>query len=461
MMDGGHYSDKRKVMPFGSPKAAAATPQAIDPSRPIEALDDGSPNNGNRIEIGPTLLAWEEYHAAGLVAPNLEAMREYRLDRIVKILNQRGWGGVLMFDPLSIRYASDSTSMQLWNTHNPFRACLVCADGHMVVWDYKNSPFLCEFNPLVREVRSGASMFYFANGDNTEQAAAAFAAQITEVMASHAGSNKILAVDKIMIDGYLALVDAGFDVRRGEELMEKARSIKGAEELLAMRCASLSCEKAVLEMQDAVQPGMSEDEIWAVLHAGNIKRGGEWIETRLLASGPRTNPWFQECGPRKLQNNEILAFDTDLVGVYGYCIDISRTWWIGDEAPRQDMIDAYRHAVEHMRINEQLVKPGTSMKELTFGGHQLDPKYVARQYSCRFHGVGLCDEWPCIPYKETFQEGANDYVLEPGMCLCVEALVGTEDGDFCIKLEDQLIVTEDGFENITTLPYDSRLMGQA
>ena len=36
--------------------------------------------------------------------------------------------------------------------------------------------------------------------------------------------------------------------------------------------------------------------------------------------------------------------------------------------------------------------------------------------------------------------------------LCVEALVGEEDGDFCIKLEDQLIVTEDGFENITTTP---------
>ena len=51
--------------------------------------------------------------------------------------------------------------------------------------------------------------------------------------------------------------------------------------------------------------GMSEDAIGH--HAENIKRGGEWIETRLLASGPRTNPWFQECGPRLVQNNEIVA----------------------------------------------------------------------------------------------------------------------------------------------------------
>ena len=37
--------------------------------------------------------------------------------------------------------------------------------------------------------------------------------------------------------------------------------------------------------------------IYGQSYAENIKRGGEWIETRLLTSGPRTNPWFQECGP--------------------------------------------------------------------------------------------------------------------------------------------------------------------
>jgi Xaa-Pro dipeptidase len=48
---------------------------------------------------------------------------------------------------------------------------------------------------------------------------------------------------------------------------------------------------------------MSEDDIWAVRHAENIQRCGEWIETRLLAFRPRTSPWFRECGPRLVQNN--------------------------------------------------------------------------------------------------------------------------------------------------------------
>ena len=121
-MDGGFYSDTRKVMPFANPKAETAPSDPIDSARGTN-LDDGSPNNGNRIEIGPTEIAWAEWHAAGLQAPNLETMRAYRLDRIVKALHERDWGGVLLFDPLSIRYASDSTSMHC-GTHTT-RSALV------------------------------------------------------------------------------------------------------------------------------------------------------------------------------------------------------------------------------------------------------------------------------------------------------------------------------------------------
>ena len=57
--------------------------------------------------------------------------------------------------------------------------------------------------------------------------------------------------------------------------------------------------------EDISKGTISENDIWAVLHAENIRRSGEWIETRLLASEPRTNTWFQECGRRIAQNNKI------------------------------------------------------------------------------------------------------------------------------------------------------------
>ncbi|MEM9320006.1 MAG: dimethylsulfonioproprionate lyase DddP [Pseudomonadota bacterium] len=435
----------------------------IDPTKGFN-LPDGTANDQDRIEIGPTPLAYREWDAAGLVLPDLPRMRQYRLQRIVEMLTARALAGVLVFDPLNIRYATDATSMQIWNMHNPFRACLVMANGYMVLWDYKNSPFLADHNPLVRETRSGAAMFYFTNGDKGDDAARDFAVQIADLIAEHVGQNARLAVDKILLHGARALEAQGFELHEGEEVMEKARSIKGRDEILAMRCASEACEAAIYPMEDfaRAQAGdgvTTEDDVWAILHAQNIRRGGEWIETRLLASGPRTNPWFQECGPRVIQNNEILAFDTDLVGAYGICVDISRTWWIGDQKPRPDMVSAMQHAHEHIMTNMEMLKPGTSFRELTFGGHQLDEKYNKLKYSCRFHGVGLCDEWPLIAYHDHFVDGAFEYVVEPGMVFCAEALVGEEGGDFSIKLEDQVLVTEDGFENLTRYPFDAALMG--
>ena len=433
----------------------------IDPTRG-QFLADGTLNDNNRIEIGPTRLAFNEWEEANLELPNLIKMREYRHKRLTDHIVSRNLGGLLMFDPLNIRYATDTTNMQLWNTHNPFRAVLLCADGYMVIWDYKNAPFLADFNPLVKESRSGASMFYFSGGDKIENDAKSFGNEVLALVNAHGDSNLRLAVDKIMVQGLRALEKIGFEILEGEEVTEKSRSIKGPDEILAMRCAHHACETAVSEMEIAAREGvpngdLSENDIWAVLHAENIKRGGEWIETRLLASGPRTNPWFQECGPRIVQNNEIVAFDTDLIGSYGICIDISRTWWIGDKKPKQAMIDAMKHGIEHIETNMNLLAPGVSFRDLTHQGHHLDKKYQKLKYGCKMHGVGLCDEWPLIAYPDKFVEGAFDYVLEPGMVLCVEALVSPEGGDFSIKLEDQVLITDDGFENLTSYPFDKIL----
>lgn len=107
----------------------------IDPSRrrASQFKPDGSLNDNDRVEIGPTALAFQEWEALGLTAPNLPRMREYRLQRIVDELQKRDLAGVLLFDPLNIRYATDTTNMQVWIMHNHARACFVAASGHMVL----------------------------------------------------------------------------------------------------------------------------------------------------------------------------------------------------------------------------------------------------------------------------------------------------------------------------------------
>lgn len=445
---------------MNSPFSIPAHARRIDPARQRAAAlkADGSVDDNDRTEIGPTPLAFAEWSALGLQAPHLPTMREYRLQRLVQQLQARDLAGILLFDPLNIRYATDTTNMQLWTTHNPARACFVAASGHVVLWDFHGCDHLSAHLPLVTELRSGASFFYFETADRTEEHARRFAAEVDALLRTHAGDNRRLAVDRIEVAGLRALDALGVQVHNGQEVTEFARAIKGPDEILAMRCAVASCEAAVAEMRQAMRAGVTENDVWAALHAGNIRRGGEWIETRILSSGPRTNPWFQESGPRVLSDGDLLSFDTDLIGVYGFCVDMSRSWICGDLQPTAEQKRLYRIAHEHISRNIEMIEPGVRFTELTRNGHRLPESCRAQRYGVMFHGVGLCDEYPSIRYPEDLDAYGYEGELQAGMALCVEAYVGEVGGRDGIKLENQLLVTEDGYELLTHYPFEDSFL---
>ena len=430
----------------------------IDPTRRAHLKPDLTPDDNDRVEIGPTDLAFAEWKAAGIEAPDMPALREYRLSRLQEQIRKHDCAGLLLFDPLNIRYATDTTNMQLRIAHNAARACFVPPEGKVILWDFHNCEHLSAHLPLVGEVRHGASFFYFETGDKTEAAAAHFVDEVIDVMKSHGGANKRLAVDKIETPGYVRLVEKGIEIIEGQMLTEHARAIKNDNEIRAMRCAVHACEMAVEEMRYAMRPGVSENEMWAALHAGNIKRGGEWIETRILSSGPRTNPWFQECGPRIMQEGDMMAFDTDLVGTYGYCCDISRSWIVGDVAPTEEQKTLYKVAYEHVMTNIGLIKPGMSFAEMTAKAHRLPEEYRALRYGVLAHGVGLCDEYPCVRYPEDVEAHGYSGTFEPGMTLCVEAYIGAVGGLEGVKLEEQVLITETGCEMLSTYRYEDALL---
>ena len=74
------------------------------------------------------------------------------------------------------------------------------------------------------------------------------------------------------------------------------------------------------------------------------------------------------------------------------------------------------------------------------------------------HGVGLCDEYPSIRYPEDYDEHGYNGEIVPGMTLCVEAYMGSENGGEGVKLEDQVLITDDGVENLTHFPFESDLL---
>jgi Xaa-Pro aminopeptidase len=194
-----------------------------------------------------------------------------------------------------------------------------------------------------------------------------------------------------------------------------------------------------------------------VLHQTNIELGGEWIETRLLSSGPRTNPWFQECSERVIEAGDMVSFDTDLIGPNGYCSDLSRSWICGERKPSNEQRTLYALAREQIEHNLALARPGIGFREYAEKAYRLPEDCLPNRYSVLFHGVGLCDEYPAVVFKEDFERFGYDGVLTPGMTVCVEALVGRQGGREMVKLEEQVLVTETGVEKLSSYPFEEAL----
>ena len=403
--------------------------------------------------VGTANPAVADWAAAGLAEPDFATIRSYRLARLRAELAKRDLAGALLCDPLNIRYATDVRNMQVWCLHNLTRCAFVATEGPVVLYDYAQAVHLGRSFPLVDEIRPATAWFYMYSGSAAEEEcrARAWAHEIADLVAAHGGRNRRLAVDKCEPSGIAALQAAGILPIAGQEPCEEARRIKHPEELKAMRRAVHACESGMAAMWRHLEPGITENQLWAKLHEANIARGGEWIETRLLASGPRTNPWFHECSDRVIEAGDMVAFDTDLIGPYGYCADISRSWVTPGRGPSAQQQDTHARALEHIEHNLAVLKPGLTFHEFTDLGYRVGPDYEARRYGVAAHGVGLCDEYPTI-HHPIDKATAHDGLLEPGMVLCVEALMCSERGGEGVKLEVQVALTETGWERLDHFP---------
>lgn len=385
---------------------------------------------------------------------DLDSVRHYRIGRVRDELKKRDYAGILLFDQLNTRYATDVTNMQIWCSHNENRYVFVATDGPVIVFEYDAKRHLSEGVPTVDEVRAARPWYYFAAGSRYREQAGRWAAEIADLIHRHGGGNKRLAIDRTGYDGIAALLSRGIALFDGFEVMEHAREIKSPEEIVLMHKAIVACDRGLDAMREALRPGITENALLSKLHETNIAMGGEWIETRLLSSGPRTNPWFREASMRPIEKGDMVSFDTDLIGPYGYCADISRSWICGDGRPSNEQRRLYALAVEQIEHNKALIRPGVALREIAEKAWPIPDEFMPNRYGCILHGVGLCDEYPDVYHLADFDESGYDDVIREGMTLCVESYMGAAGGREGVKLEDQFLVTATGLEPLSKYPLE-------
>ena len=381
---------------------------------------------------------------------NFDKLRSYRLDRVKKELEKNNLEACILFDPVNVRYALDTTNMSVYHMHNLTRYCFVSVNGPVILYEYFNCEGLSSHLNLIDEIRPAITWDYFSNGDQASVQLKKWVNEIKDLSNSYFKSKKV-AIDVINGPAVTALNKADIKVVDAKLILEQARVIKSPEELKCMKAAIEVAEIGVAKMRNELKAGMTEDELWSILHKTNIEHGGEWIECRILSSGERTNPWMQESSNKVIQRGEIVSFDTDMVGPYGYCADISRAFVEGNKFS-SDQKKLYQMGVEHIDHNARLIKPGMSFKEFTEKSWKLPEEYYGNRYPCMVHGIGLCDEWPLIKYPT--DGGQREGNFEKNMTITVESYIGKVGGKEGVKLEQQYLVGRNGLELMSHHPLE-------
>ncbi len=395
--------------------------------------------------------------APGPTTPDLVRMRAYRLGRLRAELAAEDLAGCVLFDPNNIRYATDSRNMHIYTLRWPFRYVFIPTGGPVTLFEYFGAEHLSRDLETIQDIRPAQAWDLPSAGPFIDLRIRAFAQEIAALVRETCGRNRRLAMDRLDYRIVRALQAEGIEVFSAEPASERARQIKSTDELACMRRGVQVTQTGLTRMREALAPGITENELWSILHQTNIAMGGEWIETRLLSSGERTNPWFQESSDRVIGAGDLVAVDTDLFGPFGYGCDMSRTW-ICAAVPTAIQRELYQLAYENVHYNMELMRPGVTFKELVDKSWQMPEIYLPRRYSKIAHGAGVGFEYPNIPYREDWDAYGFDGLIEENMVFCVESYIGHPNGIDGVKLEQQVLITANGAEVLTDFPFEADMM---
>ena len=376
-----------------------------------------------------------------------------RQQQLRETMRRMGCEVLLIVDSINILYATGASNMTVFTTRTPARYLLLFADGPAILFDYRGGEHLAHHLPTVDEVRIAEGLCHVSTNGFLAEGTGAMAAEVASLVREHAGPIGRLAVDRLPFMATDALRSEGFTLTDADMMVGAARRIKLPIEIDYMRSAMHGVEAATVEFEQWLRPGVSEMEAWSHFHQPFIAQHGQYTVTRLMQSGPRTFPYFQECGERVLQAGDLVCLDTDAIALEGYAVDFSRSYTVDGAALTADQRMLYGRALEQLEHNRSLIGPGVTFEEVARHAWPVPPEHQASRYYTLGHGLGLSGEFPNLPFAVDGTPFPLDDVFEPGMVFCVESYVGSEATGQGVKLEDQLLITDTGVEVMSTLPF--------
>ena len=231
----------------------------------------------------------------------------------------------------------------------------------------------------------------------------------------------------------------------GEPLLSRLRIIKGEGEITAMRRAAEVNEATFREVTAQIRPGVTELALATAWQKAALDAGSDELpEMPIVASGPNAASPHTMATSRRIETGDLVIIDGFLRG-QGYYSDITRTYAVGDVDEELELI--YSIVKEANAAARAIIRPGIEAQEVDAAARQVIEKAEYGEYFIHRTGHGLGLEIHEPPY---IVEG-NELTLQPGMTFTVEPGIYLP-GRGGVRIEDDVLVTEDGCETLTTLP---------
>ncbi len=244
-----------------------------------------------------------------------------------------------------------------------------------------------------------------------------------------------------------ALPGARFE--NASEIFTVIRSVKDADEIAIIREAVKIGESAMKVGIDAAKVGVAEIEVQTAVEMEMKRLGGLREVETMCQSGYRTANYRAFASEwKKIEENDLVMVDLGCV-YKGYGCDMTRTWPVGTATDEQKKI-----ANDLYKVHENILdfmKPGMEHRDVSKFAHEEMGKcgypvendvFPHRRFS--FHGLGMG------PFHDPPDNHHPDMVLAQGMVVSVQASVRHE--KYTIRFEDDVLITQDGVENMMTLP---------
>ncbi len=341
----------------------------------------------------------------------------------IEALRSRGISCALYDDPINIRYLTGYTGEG---------SLLVLPDRAVIITDFRYVEQAQRQSPFCDLERVGAD-----RGAN---------AIIAEALES-AGIHDLPIEENIVTVSRLRAMEKalpGVHLTALPETVLEMRTVKDEGELDCIRKAlAISCQ-AFDDLLGVIHAGMTEKRACAELNHFMNLRGSEGnaFDT-IVASGVNGSLPHAVPSDKVIEKGDLVTFDFG-AKFGGYCADMTRTIAVGEISSELHAI--YDAVLEAQLTSEAAIKPGAVCRDIDkIARDQLEAKYPGAFGHSLGHGVGLfIHELPRLSFR-------SETILQKGHVVTVEPGVYVPGVGGC-RIEDTVIVTEDGFENPVTTP---------